>query len=613
MSEDAELLHRFVTENSEDAFRELVEQHLGFVYHTALRHLDGDPHAAEDVAQGVFADLARKAGSLANRPALAGWLYTSTRYAALQRRRSDRRRAHREQEAHQMQAMIQDNDSPLDRLQLQPVIDDALGALGAGEREAVFLRCIEELSFVDIGHRLNLSADGARSRVERALDKMRVRLGRRGITCTVAALSATLTASAAPAPTGLSAAIVLHALQTSAEKATSILSVLTLMKASSILLTASLLANVVLSGMYSLEARPTGGASSASEIAPSFKEAFVSRVQQRAEARPAAVSTIDFSDPYAVGRLLQDAGFPGKVVAFGIRMAVSRNYRAPGVVDLADLRRERGQPWNQDPMLDPIASQSRETPEEARQRTLVRTEMTNAVLAAFELDSDGNSVGQSGGTTANETAAALREIEAKYDQALSATLTDRMARDRLELERESAIEAILPPDEAAEYFFENSSVVQAMRKDLSELDLPRETLMALAAEVLADNRAIRNSRISGTPYPTENRLNLVRRYREILGDEAFTHTMNELDEFEEVDAIYQAANLTPATRADRYLATLQFMTNTMPAARGNREMLVPPAATLREVLIAGLNPGQVEEFESTELGGGITQISGRGR
>lgn len=44
--------------------------------------LGGDPHLAQDVAQTVFSDLARKALALARRTNLSGWLYTSARFAA---------------------------------------------------------------------------------------------------------------------------------------------------------------------------------------------------------------------------------------------------------------------------------------------------------------------------------------------------------------------------------------------------------------------------------------------------------------------------------------------------------------------------------------------------
>ena len=69
MMEDAELLRRYAAEKSEEAFAELVRRHLDLVYSTALRQLAGDTHLAQDVAQGVFTALARKAATL------TGWLY----------------------------------------------------------------------------------------------------------------------------------------------------------------------------------------------------------------------------------------------------------------------------------------------------------------------------------------------------------------------------------------------------------------------------------------------------------------------------------------------------------------------------------------------------------
>lgn len=63
-SSDSELLCRYAGEKSEAAFAELVRRYLDLVYSAALRQLRGDPHRAQDVAQVVFAALARKAGSL---------------------------------------------------------------------------------------------------------------------------------------------------------------------------------------------------------------------------------------------------------------------------------------------------------------------------------------------------------------------------------------------------------------------------------------------------------------------------------------------------------------------------------------------------------------------
>src|SRR5208337_2454957 len=102
MSNDAELLRRYVGERSESAFTELVHEHLNPVYSAALRETSGDGALAEDVSQAVFMRLARKAPRLLAHPSLAGWLYTTVRHVAANIRRADQHRQHREQEAQGM-------------------------------------------------------------------------------------------------------------------------------------------------------------------------------------------------------------------------------------------------------------------------------------------------------------------------------------------------------------------------------------------------------------------------------------------------------------------------------------------------------------------------------
>jgi len=208
MTDDAQLLRRYATEHSQEAFAELVQRHVGLVYHAALRQCGGDAHRAEDVAQAVFTDLARKAAELSHRPALAGWLHTSTRYAAAHAVRTEVRRQAREQEAHVTQELTSAPEPAADWEQLRPVIDDALHALGEPEREAVLLRFFEGRPFAEIGARFAVSEDAARMRVERALDKMRGTLARHGVTSTAAALAAALAGQAGAAvPTGLAASV----------------------------------------------------------------------------------------------------------------------------------------------------------------------------------------------------------------------------------------------------------------------------------------------------------------------------------------------------------------------------------------------------------------------
>lgn len=208
MSDDAELLRRYAADRAEDAFAELVRRHLTLVYSAALRTVGGDAHLAEDVTQLVFTALARKAPALAGRRGLAGWLHTSTRFAAAKLVRAEQRRRVREQKAQTMQEILHDSGPHPDWERIRPVLDAALGELGELDREAVLLRFFEGRALAEVGTRLALTETAARSRVDRALDRLRALLERRGVTSTSAALGLALANQAGvAAPAGLAASV----------------------------------------------------------------------------------------------------------------------------------------------------------------------------------------------------------------------------------------------------------------------------------------------------------------------------------------------------------------------------------------------------------------------
>jgi RNA polymerase sigma factor (sigma-70 family) len=156
----------------------------------------------------VFIQLARNAGVVAQRDDLVGWLYTTTHHAAANLKRAESRRQAREQEAHTMHDSVYEPAGDASWKQLRPVLDEAMLELGEMDRRALLLRFFEEARFTELGRRLGVSEDAARMRVDRALDKLRVLLARRGITSTSAALAGMFTSqSAVAAPAGLASAV----------------------------------------------------------------------------------------------------------------------------------------------------------------------------------------------------------------------------------------------------------------------------------------------------------------------------------------------------------------------------------------------------------------------
>lgn len=228
---DSDLLQRFVLEHDERAFSELVQRHLDFVYSVALRRLNGDVHLARDACQLVFSDLARKARRLLGHQVLAGWLFTSVRYVCHTLVRTETRRRARDEKA---AAMFEPDQSDRVRWeQLKPVVDDALGELSATDRDAVLLRYFSNQNYETIGARLALSPNAARMRVDRALERLRRGLERRGIASTAAALAVALEGNAlVAAPAGLAVAISAQAVGTAALGSSGLVSLLAMQKAS---------------------------------------------------------------------------------------------------------------------------------------------------------------------------------------------------------------------------------------------------------------------------------------------------------------------------------------------------------------------------------------------
>lgn len=213
MNDDAQLLREFAETGAEAAFAELVRRHVDLVHSAARRQVAGDTHRAEEVTQAVFVELARQAKRLSTHRSLAGWLYTTARHLAARNQRAEQRRILRETAAQPMNAP--DPDTPPPWEELRPLLDETMHHLSAADREAVILRFFQNRPLAQVGQALGVGENAARMRVDRALERLRRGLARRGVRSTAAALSLALSAHAVTtAPATLAATVTATAVLT---------------------------------------------------------------------------------------------------------------------------------------------------------------------------------------------------------------------------------------------------------------------------------------------------------------------------------------------------------------------------------------------------------------
>ncbi|MDB6078254.1 MAG: hypothetical protein JWO82_2001 [Akkermansiaceae bacterium] len=209
---DRTLLDRYLTGRDEAAFGLLVGRYLDQVHATA-RRVTGNDELARDVAQSTFIRLAQRAALIPRQVPLTSWLHHTTRCLAVDLVRAESRRKKRELDSTLVPTAMDTSPPEPDWSALAPVVDELVDQLPAADRDLVLLRYYRNESHAAIATRLGLTESAARKRAFRAVEKLRILLGKRGLPTTAAALATLLPAHAAPSAPALLAGSVLQATQ----------------------------------------------------------------------------------------------------------------------------------------------------------------------------------------------------------------------------------------------------------------------------------------------------------------------------------------------------------------------------------------------------------------
>ena len=204
--EDDQLLDRFETDGDESAFEALIGRH-GPMVLTTCRAVLRDEHDVEDAFQATFLVLARKAGSIRGSEALGGWLYRVAYRASVRASVEAVRRRRKEAEAAKLRMEAARPDPASD---LVARLHDEINRLPESLRLPVVLCDLEGLTYDEAARQLRWTSPTLRHRLARARQKLKDRLGRRGLVAPVIA------APAASLPTLLAARALSAALGKSA-------------------------------------------------------------------------------------------------------------------------------------------------------------------------------------------------------------------------------------------------------------------------------------------------------------------------------------------------------------------------------------------------------------
>jgi RNA polymerase sigma factor (sigma-70 family) len=198
---DAELLARYASSRSGAAFAELMRRHGSMVYGTCQR-IARNSADADDAFQATFLILARSAHTIRSTAAVRSWLYG----VAVKVARKAQQQAQKRRMRHMAAAKPEAVPPETPWADCRAVLDEELQRLPDVLRRAILACDVAGQSRSKAARELGWPEGTVAKRLAKAREELAKRLTRRGVTLSVAALSAGLAAQAAAAvPSGLPA------------------------------------------------------------------------------------------------------------------------------------------------------------------------------------------------------------------------------------------------------------------------------------------------------------------------------------------------------------------------------------------------------------------------
>jgi RNA polymerase sigma factor (sigma-70 family) len=187
---DLTLLHRFIESGDPAIFAEIVQRYGRVVYSASLRVL-GDEGRAQDVSQETFFRLMQRPRLVTH--SLAGWLHRTATHLALDVRRAELARRHREQtyglEQQQARAAVPT------WAEISPFVDQALNEITEPTRGLLIRHFLQGVQQAELADEMGVSPATLSRRIKSGLELLQQNLRKKGIYLSLAVLAGFCTSS----------------------------------------------------------------------------------------------------------------------------------------------------------------------------------------------------------------------------------------------------------------------------------------------------------------------------------------------------------------------------------------------------------------------------------